>query len=400
MANQLASPTFKTGPSDKLAAVDVYKVQQQTGQVVNSVKNILQKYNPTLARSLAGFSSFDVQSLTRVALNLGNVNAKNSNLGMQLLARAQQISPGIAGTIRSMDAAIRDKITGTMAGIGSGYKDLIGKAKGGLIEAGMEKIGTGSFNMSDPNNFQCSIGDFDNAINIGNLDRAKALSSVVNGLTGQDSIKFNDLGGQVALHSSIIKECFDCEISGVTKDIFAVIGDRQVMSIVARETMPDVLKYSSIDDLYNISSNLYEGELLAATPNLLNTFTRVFGNDKKSKYHNLGATGQKHITTYAELIQAYDTAYPDWNKYVRATDDGDEIAINISPLVGGTPTFNGILVAGATNAESLLEKPYLAAPLMKTDGVEQMLLKQYPKTKFYFNTQVNKVVDPRALARA
>lgn len=396
MANQLALPTFVTGPSDRLAAVDVYKNQQQTGQVVNSIKNILQQYNPTLARSLAGFNSVDIQSIARVALNLGG--SSNSAIGQQLLSRAMVVNPNIVGSIRSMDASIRDQFTKTMGNVGLNQNNQFGSTRGYIgNNAGYNsQIGYGTYDANDPRNFICTVDDVQNPISYNNVNRMQSISDLVNNITGRSSISFNDRGSQIGLHSSIIKECLDSNVSGVTKDIFSVIGDRQIMSIVAREVMPDVVKYSSVNDMYNIADSLYEGELAYAIPSLLNIFSRNFGNNQKSYYYNLGA--QKHIATYGEILQAYNKTYPGWNTYVRNVEESEpEIAINISPLIEGTATFNKVLTAGATNSSNNDEKPYLLAPLVSGASVEQLLAQQYNRTKFYFDVKVNKVVDPRAL---
>lgn len=186
-------------------------------------------------------------------------------------------------------------------------------------------------------------------------------------------------------------KCFWCY-----ERYFSVIGDRQIMSIVAREVLPDVVKYSSVNDMYNLAGSLYEGELISAIPSLLNIFSRNFAKNQKSFYYNLGT--QKHIATYAEILQAYDRTYPGWNTYVRNVEGGEpEIAINISPLIEGTATFNSVLKSGATNSSNINEKPYLLAPLVSGSNVEQLLANQYRQTKFYFDIKVNKVVDPRTL---
>lgn len=408
MANPLASPVFRTGATDKLAAVDVYKVQQQQGQVVNSIKSLLQMYDPKLARSLAGFNSLDIQGITRGILG-------NSQMGMntsQIMNRALAINPGIASTIHSMDAGIRENLSSVMGKVTATAGDLVGSARdtvGGFISdtassAGTffsEKIGSNTFDLNDPENFKCTAGGIVAGIPIENIMQTQQMGNLVNSITGGQSLTFQDIGGQVGLYSATIKECFDCNVSGVTKDIFATIADQQIMTIVARAVIPDVLRYSSIADLYTLGGNLYEGELLSAAPSILNIFTRGFAVDKKSQYYNYPT--QKHIATYAELLQAYNAAYPGWNRYSRVIEGGEgphtDVLINISPLINGSATFNAVLTAGARNSASIDEKPYLMAPLLKGESVEAMLQKQYPRTKFYFGTAVSKVSDPRSLNR-
>lgn len=408
MANPLASPVFRTGATDKLAAVDVYKVQQQQGQVVNSIKSLLQMYDPKLARSLAGFNSLDIQGITRGILG-------NSQMGMntsQIMNRALAINPGIASTIRSMDAGIRENLSSVMGKVTATAGDLVGSARdtvGGFISDTAssaetffsEKIGSNTFDLNDPENFKCTAGGIVAGIPIENIMQTQQMGNLVNSITGGQSLTFQDIGGQVGLYSATIKECFDCNVSGVTKDIFATIADQQIMTIVARAVIPDVLRYSSIADLYTLGGNLYEGELLSAAPSILNIFTRGFAVDKKSQYYNYPT--QKHIATYAELLQAYNAAYPGWNRYSRVIEGGEgphtDVLINISPLINGSATFNAVLTAGARNSASIDEKPYLMAPLLKGESVEAMLQKQYPRTKFYFGTAVSKVSDPRSLNR-
>lgn len=428
MANQLALPTFVTGPADKLAAVDVYKTQQQAGQVVNSVRSILQKYDPTLARSLSGFNSTDIRSLTAAALKLGGAG-KAGAIGQQLLSRAMAVNPGIAASIRSMDAAIKEKFTSTMGSIGSGINGAFGEAKGALSGAMSdayssakgfvnETLGSSNFSAIDPANLTCTIGDVTSPISFADAGRIQSLGDIINGVTGESSFKIKDIAGEVGLYTATIKECFDCNISGATKDIFSVIADRQVVGIVAREVLPDVVRYSSIDDLYNLSTNVYQGDLLGASPSLLNLFAKSFGNDQKSRYYGGNYSGSyskayggsygpsyggvnsaKHTQTYADLLQAYDSTYPGWNTYIRHTDEGDEAIIDITSLIGGSPTFNSVISTGATNSDVLAEKPYLLAPILKSEDIQQQLTRQYPKTKFYFDTPVEKVKDPRALNR-
>lgn len=408
MANPLASPVFRTGATDKLAAVDVYKVQQQQGQVVNSIKSLLQMYDPKLARSLAGFNSLDIQGITRGLLG----NTSMGNTANQLMNRALSINPGIASTIRSMDTGIREnlssimgKVTTTAGGLVGTAKDTVGgwasEAKDSVSGFFSEKIGSNTFDLNDPENFKCTAGGVVAGIPIENIMQTQQMSGLVNSITGGQSLTFQDIGGQVGLYSATIKECFDCNVSGVTKDIFATIADQQVLSIVARAVVPDVLRYSSISDLFTLGENLYDGELLAATPSILNIFTRGFAVDKKSQYYNYPT--QKHVATYAELLEAYSRAYPGWNRYSRTIEMGEgpftEQLINISPLIDGSATFNAVITAGARNSSLIEEKPYLMAPLIKGESVESKLQKQYPRTKFYFNTPVSKVNDPRSLNR-
>lgn len=205
MANTLALPTFVTGPTDRLAAVDVYKNQQQTGQVVNSIRNILQQYNPILARSLAGFNSLDIQSIARAALNLGG--SSTSAVGQQLLSRAMVVNPNIAGSIRSMDASIREQFTNTMGNVGLKITNQFGKP-------------ISPYQANDPRNFMCTVDNVQRPIDYNNINKMQSIGDLVNSITGQPSIGFNDVGSQVGLHSSVIRECLDSNVSGVTKDIF------------------------------------------------------------------------------------------------------------------------------------------------------------------------------------
>lgn len=441
MPNPLASPIFRTGAIDKLAAIDVYKIQQQQGQVVNSIKSLLQTYDPKLARSLAGYNSLDIQSITRGILS----NSKMGPAANQLMDRVLAINPGIASTIRSMDKTIRENLDSVIGEVTTVADDLIGSTRdtisGYVTEANniandliltanetvndlvltangtinelvsttnktvnsffSEKLGSNTFDITDPENFKCTAGGVVAGIPIDDIFQTQEISKLVNSITGSQSLIFQDIGSQIGLYSATIKECFDCNVSGVTKDIFATIADQQVMSIVARAVVPDVLRYSSIADLYTLGDNLYEGELLAAIPNILNIFTRGFALDKKSHYNNYPI--QKYVATYAELLQAYNAAYPGWNRYNRVIENTEgqqtDTLVNISPLINGSNTFNAIITAGARNSASIDEKPYLMAPLLKGESVEVMLQKQYPRTKFYFGTVVSKVSDPRSLNR-
>ena len=397
MVNRLASPTFVTGPSDKLAAVDVYRNQQQTGQVVNSIRNILQSYNPVLARSLAGFNTMDIQSIARAALNIGG--SSNNMIGQQLLNRAMSTNPNISGSIRSMDSGVRDQFGRAMGNTGYNQYNRFGNAPG-YIGNGYgrdSQMGYGNYNSRDPRNLTCTVDDIQRPVSHNNYGRMSSIGSLLNSITGKQSIGFNDRGSQVGLHTAIIRECLDSNVSGITKDIFSVIGDRQIMSLVAGEVMPDVVRYSSTNDMYNISGGLYENELINAIPSLLSLFTKNFGSNPKSFYYNQGA--QQHVKSYGEIIQAYNRTYPGWNRYIRNIEDSEmpETAIDISPLLEGTPTFNSIITAGATNSPNIEEKPYLLAPLITSAGVEQLLTRQYQRSRFYFDVQVNKVVNPRSL---
>lgn len=383
------------------------------GQTVNSIKGILTKYDPKLAKSLAGFNSLDVQSITKTVLGM-SLKGKQAALAGQLLNRALAISPNLASTIRSMDAEIKGKLTTGMMAVGTGVNGtfnsvknsivsqtsgVLSSAKNGLFPDEVNQIGTGSFSLiDDPKSLMCTVDGVETTIGVEKYAQTTSMAELVNSVTGKNTIEFKDVGGEAAFHTAIVKESLNSNVSGVTKDIFSVISDRQVMQIVSREVMPDIVKYSSVDDLYNVSSNLGDGDLIGATPNLLNIFSRNFGNHPDSKYNTYGASSAKHVATYEELIRAYDTAYPGWSNYTRVVEnEAPETTVNISPLIGGTTVFNSILKTGATATSDVRQKAYLLAPVARDMTVEQMLAMQYPRTKFYFDTQVSKVKDPRTL---
>lgn len=352
MAQSIAAPTFVSGPDDKLNTIDIYKINNS--QVINSVQDIIRKYDPTLAKSLAGVNKVDISNITKSILNNTNVTGQRK----QLLDRVLVNNPALSATIRTMDKDLQDAIN-----------------KG--LNVGLGGVKT-SFN-----NITSNI-KFDDVL------KSQQLSEMIKSITGSPVGQFvKDTAAEVNGYTSVIKNALGIEMSGVTKVIVDTISDRTVLTLMARELMPDMLKYTSIHELFSLSEALGNGQLLKVTPQLLRLLSRTFGNNQSLATYK--------ALTYLDVIATFNSVYPGWNTYIRKTSTGDEVCKDISVMVGGSARLISLVKTGALKSSDQNQKCQLLVQYLSRKTIDQQLKEQYPLALFNFNKQQSKIVDPRAI---
>lgn len=356
MVSPIALPTFVTGPDDKLATIDPYKIA--SSQVVNEIGSLLGGVNIDIASDLSGFSKLDISSITKGILS----NAKLPISQKELLGKVTSAFPNIASNIKTMDIGLKNIISGGMSSLTSSI---------GISGSGISGL-----------------------INVGNLDIANQFKDYLGNITGNlGGLNISNLSEQVNLYGSAIKTALNLNISGVTKDIFSVVADRQVFSLLSKELAPSLINSSAATDLFNLANKLTGSSLSSSYPSILSDFSNKFN---KSNFFS----GVTNVDTYTQIMDTYDCVAPDWNTYSRSGDDtgggtGDGNIFNVSKLVSSSDDLTKVISGGVSGSSTSKDLVNLVAQFANKKSVVDQLKSQFPQTVLNVVSSLTKVEDPR-----
>lgn len=360
MANALAKPTFVAGPQAELAAVDVYTVNSDV--VVNTVQDLLKTVNPQSLTALGGGNqnALKAKSLLEAALKKTSTADAQKNL----LARLGSLSPNMSTLLRTTDSTFSSSLSGFLTSNTSGV----------LKEVGSLTFGTTTMRANA-----------EALANASDLDKLfKMVTSVSTGTLGQDR------NTQVNLFSGAIKQFLKFDLGEGVDAILKTLDNRVLLGSICKTIWPTVVRKSSARALKAVGQHGGYRAVYSEAPNVLKEFNQLF---------NLGRlpSGEEYGIIYTDILDAYESIHPGWNRYIRLTTAGAETCIKIDDLIGGSSQFNDILNHGARLASDPNEKPYLLAPWLRRQSVEEALHHHFPRVAIPLQKDSFTVVDARNL---
>ena len=377
--NPLALPTFSTGPSDSVAAVDVYK---ESGSLVNSIQD----------KKTSG-ASFDISSLLanggKGALgSSGSLLAKTATGGVKLNVKAVtdrllKTAPQLASSLRSLSSDAQSRIAST-------FTDT---------KVMNMKLGAENFTISSAKyNDALSYGDFLNDVNAYN-----DTLMVTNSSTTMCSAY--DIDSHASMISGAVIQGSDLGIprsySFVAQNQ-TVANNSSLLTRVAAATLPILAKNGDLGNLSTMSSGPGGQVFGAVLPN----YAGVIRNNYSYGPYAMNTPGAQ-VQDYQNLISIFTNTDSRWNVIDRigdATGTTGTQTFNLVRLIGGSREFQELLAIGVKSlVDGHQDKVQIAARYLPRSTVDQELKRYFPKLwqESYMNPQVTKTqktLDPRVVS--
>lgn len=376
--NPLALTTFSTGPSDSVAAVDVYK---GSGQIVNSIQD----------KKTTG-ASFDISSLLanggKGAIgSAGSLLAKTSAGGVTLNTkgitdRLLKSAPQLASSLRNMSAEAQARIT-------SGFKDT----KVMDFKMANNTFAIDSSAYSDVMGY----GDFVNDVNA--FGDTLAVTSANSNMCMAYDIDSHAsmLSGSVLQGSSLgIPKSYDFISTNQS-----VSSNTGLLTRVATATLPILAKNGDLGNMSSIAQGPAGQVFSAVLPNYAGVIKQNYSYGPYARN-----TPGAQVQDYANLISIFTGADPQWNVFDRigdATGTTGTTTFNIVKLIGGSREFQELLAIGVKSlVDGDRNKVQGIAKVLRQSTVDAELKRFFPKLwqESYNNPQItkkNKVLDPRVV---
>lgn len=325
MANKLAQTVFQTGPSDELAALDVYK--SDGNAVITSVQ---------------------VMSEANSAFSQGSEAAQQA---------AKEFSSIVeAGKEFVVDkVALADRLSKAAGEFASEFRDLAGGIKEGISTA----MGAADKVMSTINGVKTMVDSF-------NIKDLSSVGALINKVSNTNAFKFVDTKAIESIYTGVIDQATRLGIPNAFGAVVNTIDSARALTSIVRTVLPGVAKSSDIGALESIANSKAARLVSIVSPNFTRQLTTNYHIPKRGVQVN--TQGE-----FARISQSFAKINPSWNKKSRSGDAKD--AIRILDIIGGSNDFKKVVYAGAATVESsnAEEKYYcLASKYKEVDAVEEL----------------------------
>lgn len=379
--NPLASTTFSSGPSDSLAAVDVYSTSGKN--VINSI-----------------------------------VDKKDSGLGFdisKLLANGGKGSIGSAGSLLSMTKTgglglntndITGRLLKAAPGIGSSLRDMSDKAKAGIMDK-FKDSGTMDFKMG-ADTFKVPSSNF------ADMTAFSSYATDVNAYSfNLTSLNANtdgtcyayDVDAHAAMLSGGITQGSNLGIPKsydfFTKASSSVTDNKELLTKVAAAAGPILAKNGDLGNLAQLTQGGGGQVLSAVLPSYGNTLKQNYS------YGNYGRNTGAQVNDYTNLISIFTNTDSKWNIIDRigdATGTTGTTTFNLLRVLGGSREFQELIAIGVKNmVEGDRNKVQGLAAMFGETTVDAQLKINFPRLwqESYNNpvvTRRNRTLDPRVVS--
>lgn len=325
MANKLAQTVFQTGPSDELAAHDVYKSDGNaiitSVQVMNEVSSSLTMGSQAVQQAAKEFSSI--------------VEA-----GKEFIVDK---------------AALADRLNQAAGEFASEFRELAGDIKEGISTA----MGVAGKVMTTVNGVKAMVNNFD----IRNLSSVGAL---INKVAQIDAFKLIDTKAIESIYTGVIAQATKLGIPNAFGAIADTIGSAVALTNVVRTILPGVIKSSDIGALESIANSKAAKLVSIVDP----SFTRRLTGNYQAPKRGMQANTRGE---FSRISQSFAKISPSWNKKTRSGDV--QSAIRILDIIGGSNDFKKVVYAGAaTVVEPHAQEKYycLASKYKEVDPVKEL----------------------------
>jgi len=378
--NPLASTTFSSGPSDTLAAVDVYSASGKN--VVNSI-----------------------------------IDKKDTGLGFdisKLLANGGKGAIGSAGSLLSMTKTgglglntsdITGRLLKAAPGIGSSLRDMSDKAKSGIMDK-FKDSGTMDFKMG-ADSFKVPSANF------GDMTAFSSYATDVNAYSfnltslnaSTDGMCYAyDVDAHAAMLSGGITQGSDLGIPKsydfFTKASSAVTDNKELLTKVAAAAGPVLVKNGDLGNLSQLTQGQGGQILSAVLPNYAGQIKQSY------RYDNYGRNTGAQVNDYANLIGIFTNTDSKWNVIDRigdATGTTGTTTFNLLRVLGGSREFQELIAIGVKSlVEGDRNKVQGLALMFGETTVDAQLKINFPRLwQESYNqpsvTKKNRTLDPRVV---
>jgi hypothetical protein len=348
-ANQLASPSFLTGPRDNLVAIDVYS--GTAGGIVNAIQSLEQKYNVDLIGMLrAGQAAAQLLPVVEGIAN-GRLLLNPQAAIARLLTASNALVSAVGGT-----------------GISSAFNALSSTVQGTIGAAG-QVLGQ----------VEATVGGVVSTIANGAISDIQGLGQLINGFANDaGAFLMVDTHALAGMAAGVINQCAHYGIAGAFDKMISNITNPMVLNSIIAQTLPNLIRTGDLASLQSLSLIASSVGIAAVNPRMLSDFTRSY--NRLLSGSAMQAMPYQDGQTYTQMINTFNTANPTWNAYSRSSGATDDDAIDLTSLQGGSDDFAGVLASGVMNSTDPTEQMYGLAVAYPRSDVDTDLKTMYPST--------------------
>lgn len=332
MPANLAKPTFVSGPSDKLATVDVYT--QTSSSVINNRSDILNRINFSATSSPFGASGMIS------ALPLGGTKNLLQTGIKSITDRLNISNPTVAKIVGSLGKGLAGVIE----------KRLPSTMVGTIIGTGNAIIGT--INMAKSGNIMGTIG----AVN--------ALAD----LAGIPGLKIADPKGLTATAIGIAQQGIQSGVPGVMGTLVqaGAIQGQAAINQAVKDLMPTITGTGNLSAFKELS--------VVAGKSILNAGSDALGNFAKAYPAPTPAISiAQYQTNFNDIKSVFSSVTPNWLSSAFSTPQGTETATNVAVIATSSPEFKKTIEIGARNSDNPEDKWLLAGTTITSEGKDVTL---------------------------
>ena len=304
----LALGSFIQGPSEEVAAVDVYdlgkELTKDSKKLFTSVKEINEKADKTLysfvnnPTQLADFIKVSSKTPDGVEVDEGT-----------FMYRITQTSSDLRHALSELGADVKNATMFKMS------KDT--KAK-----------------------IECTIGDVKTLVSASKVRDINSLGNFVNKYTNSNTFNKKDTGAISALLASVVAKTQELGITDVYNKFTGVIQDNAILRNMTKILVPIAIVKNYPKLLSQMASGPYSKIMNMIAPGITRDFVR--GYSMKG-----GGGFGRPISTFDDFIGTVDRMTVGWGKTKRE-GAGDEEVFDLSDLVGGSRDFQRLLSTGVS----------------------------------------------------
>lgn len=375
--NPLASTTFSSGPSDTLAAADVYKANGKA--VINSIQDKKTSelgfdFSSLLANGGKGAIG-SAESLLKTTAG-GKISLNTKSITDRLIKAA----PNIASSLRDMSSKAQANIAGTFAD--SGVMDF--------------KMGTDTFQL--PSTSYADVAAFGNYATDVNAFSTNLAVMQADGMCSAYDIDAHAsmISGGVTQGSNLgIPKSF-----GFLTAVPTVSENSKLLTKVASSCIPILAKNGDLSNLRQLTSGPGGQVMNAVLPDYAGVIKQTYS------YGNYGRNTGAPVNDYTNLVGVFLNTDSKWNVIDRigdATGTTGTKTFNLLKLLGGSKEFQQLIAIGVKSlVEDSEDKVQGLAAMFGQVTVDQQLKRDFPRLwqESYSEPQVtkkNKTVDPRII---
>lgn len=310
MAATLAVPSFRAGPNDQLAAVDVYT--QKSNTVVNANKDVL-----------AGFSFGSVTSLLSSVTAGGRLN----------------VSSLVSGSLSTISGSLGLDPNGALA-------KVMKAATPALTSYVNSKI------SSNPaiSKIVAQVGAVSKLIEPKNWTNAQSVTQSINTLTGGTGIKLIDSGAANSIVAAVASQGISAGIPGVIGQIKGANIPGVNWNSITQSILPTVNKMGDTQALKALTADDL-GKLPTVTSSAITDFSSAYPTPTTP------VSAAQYQANYTDITSTFTQIKPDWLSASRTTDAGTvDNAFSLADLQNPTPEFSKTLQTGALASSAADDK--------------------------------------------
>lgn len=364
MANSLVQTTFQAGPSDALAALDVYKNVSGT-----NVINRIQKLNiDSSILTGGGFGMANAKDAINLLSDLakqtsnaiaGSKSAKNQLIATAsaLASKASTLLTGTPDQIKLNKEGLMDRLLQASDAIQSSLR----RTDGNILDAIMKDTPLRSFLM-------VNVAGIKNRISVADIRDIHSIGRLMNDLAQSEVFSAKDNGALSGVIGAIIGQASKLGIPNAFDAIAGAIEDNALLIDVIKTAIPHVIEASNMEQLYSISNSDLGKVINSIYPDFLPSLVQGYSWTPKLRQVN------KQVYTMQGLMDTASNINTNWNLTILGTKP----TVDMSTFVGGSDDFNEMVETTVPSVVDPTQRIYAIATTFKKVSTKTRLRRLFP----------------------